>query len=296
MLNKLWNSFQPEKKEARVESLFDRAKLKMLADYFPIGRKLRYFPEYQREIVFSTIILGYRVNDHYLYSRDAVVMDGEGVPRGYAVEGGAVLAWDKLVKFQMLLPDTSDMERKLDYITRAELGRAGQFRQGNTITLVGDVVGRGVPTVDTRVERRQQLQTGPYADSSTILTTLDFATLGLADKRHKARVESGIRAGLFVTADGPGFDCVLGDFSDAALRLGIAAEGDVMPPLAQNAGVVVEFTLGLDETHAIRCKVFRREDNFCVVTLERIFRNGEFVKITAMDIMEIKTGLLNRHG
>jgi hypothetical protein len=72
MFKTLWNSLSSQKSaESRDEPAFDRDKLKMLVDYFPIGTKLRYYPEYQREIIFDTIIIAYRVNDQFIYSRDA---------------------------------------------------------------------------------------------------------------------------------------------------------------------------------------------------------------------------------
>jgi len=299
MFKKLWNSFQSDKPEQGGDAppLFDQAKLKMLADFFPIGKKVRYYPEYQHDIVFPTIVLAYRINDHYLYSRDSVLTDDAGTPTAFLVEGAGMVPWNKVIKFQLLLPDTSDLERKLDYFTRAELGRHGQFQQGNTLSLMGDSVGRGVPTVDTRVERRQVMRSGPYADSSTVLTTLDFDTLGLADKRLKQRVQTHVSAGLHIAVDGPPFVCILGDFSDNALRLTVANPGEVMPPMTSNETVVVSFSLdGEGADYAIRCTVFRREDDYCVVNLDRIFKSGEFQKIHAMDIMEIKTGLLNRHA
>jgi hypothetical protein len=37
-----------------------------------------------------------------------------------------------------MVPDTTDMERSLDYVRRASLGRNGQFVRGNAITLISD--------------------------------------------------------------------------------------------------------------------------------------------------------------
>jgi hypothetical protein len=280
--------------ESRRASAFDPAQLKMLANYFPIGRKLRYYPEYQREIVFQTIVIAYRVNDQFIYSRDAVLTNADGVPTGFALADKKNLALEKLTKFQILVPDTTDMERTLDYFTRAELGRAGQFRQGNAITLVAETSERGIPTVDTKVDRRQTMTVGPYADSSTILLTPDFDSLTLADKRQKQRVQTATPAELHFAADTPGFRCELADFSELMLRLNVRNGSEIMPAMTPEAVVMVDFQMGdAANVYRIRGKVFRRADDFCVIKLEHLYKNGTFEKIKMMDIIEIKTGLLN---
>jgi len=299
MLKTLWNSISPPKSAAPEEAaVFDRRKLKLLFEHFPIGKKLRYYPEYLRDIVLHTIIIAYRVNGHFLYAHDAVLLDDEGYPHGFLLAGDKILATEKVKTFQLLVPDTTEMELKLDYFTRAELGRAGQFRHGNVITLLTDSKGRGIPTVDTKVERRQVMNEGPYEDSSTIIVTPDLDSLTVADKRRKQRVETSIKADLYLGADAPSVPCILGDFSERFLRLRIADPAAIMPPMEPEERVVVEFDLG--ESSSLPCrfrgKVFRRVNDFCVIQIDQIFKYGEFQKINMMDIVEIKTGLLNQRS
>lgn len=297
MFKALWNSFASPKSDDGGDAgvgVLDRAKVKMLHEYFHIGRKLRYYPEYQREIVFDTFIVAYCVNGHFVYSRDAVLLDRDGFPTGFQIAGKKVLALEKVERFQLLVPDTTEMEKTLSYVTRAELGRAGQFRQGNAMTLVVETDDRAVPTVDTTVERRQVMKAGPYEGSSTVLVTPDFESLVLADKRRKQRVEAAVRAALYLAVDGLPFSCVLGDFSERSLRLQVPDASRVMPVMAPGSQVVIEFDLGdTSVVCRLRGKVFRRTDDFCVIDIEHLYRFGDFEKIRMMDIMEIKTGLLN---
>jgi hypothetical protein len=266
----------------------------MLAEYFPIGTKLRYYPEYQRDIVFDTIIIAYRVNDQFIYSRDAVLVDREGFPTGFRIGGKKVLAVDALEKFQILLPDTTEAEKTLSYVTRAELGRGGQFRIGNAVTLFVETDDRGIPTVDTMVDRRQTMNSGPFAGSATILVTPEFDSLALADKRRKQRVEAALGADLYLAVEGTPFHCVLGDFSERSLRLRTENAVRPMPPMEVGDIVVVEFFLGDTGTICrLRGRVFRRTDEFCVIDIEQVYKFGEFERIQAMDVMEITTTLLN---
>lgn len=281
---------------AAETSAFSAERLKMLTDCFPIGKKVRYYPEYQREIDFQTIVLAYRVNDQFVYSRDAVETDAEGRPIAFRTAERSVVTVSRLAKLQFLLPDTSDMERTLDYFTRAEIGSGGQFRLGNTITLVGDTVGRAIPTVDSSVDRRLTLRTGPFADSPTVLVSPELETLVMADQRQKQRVVTEIPAYLHLTADGAPFHCMLNDFSDVSLRLVALDAGRPMPELESERRVVVEFSAGeAQSAYRLRGKVFRRTEEFCVIDIEHLYRNGDFGKIKAMDILEIKSDLLNRH-
>lgn len=295
MFKTLWNSLSSQKPaESGEASLFDREKLKMLADYFPIGMKLRYYPEYQREIVFDTIIIAYRVNDQFIYSRDGVLLDGDGFPKGFRISANKMLPVAALQKFQLLLPDTTEAEKTLSYVTRAELGRGGQFRIGNAVTLFVETDNRGIPTIDTMVDRRQVMNTGPFADSPTILVTPEFDSLTLADKRRKQRVEAAIEADLYLSVSGEPYSCVLGDFSEHSLRLRAGDYGPPMPAMEIGAVVVVEFMLGEPGTICrLRGTVFRRTDQFCVLDIEQVYKFGDFEKIHAMDVMEITTTLLN---
>lgn len=299
MFKSFWNSLFGEPGGQVSAPRFDRNKVQMLIDHFPIGKKPRYFPEYRREIVFHTIVLAYRVNDQYLYSREMFLKDEDGQLSAFLMPDNKILPFDKLVKLQMLMPDTTEMEKKLDYMTRAEIGRTGQFGIGNSITLVAESIGRGIPTVDTRVERRQTMPDGPYANTSTILLTPDMATVELADKRKKSRVQAQalIYASLFLEEGEPPFGCILGDISDASIRLSVIQPGHVMPPMADKQPVTVEFNFGdVASTYRIGGQVFRREDDFCVINLDRIYRDGEFEKIKAMDVLEIKSDMMNRYS
>lgn len=293
MLKTLWQSLLAPKVAESVRASFDRAKLKMLAEHFPIGKKVRYYPEFHRNIVFHTIIIAYRVNDQFLYSRDAVVADSDGVPTGFRLDGNKVLPVEKLAKFQLLVPDTTEMERTLDYFTRAEIGRAGQFRQGNTITLVAEIAARGIPTVDTEVDRRQIMNSGPYEANSMVLITPDFGSLVLADQRRKQRVQTDIVADLYLETDAH-FRCVLGDFSESSLRLRTIDSGYTMPATEAGDKVIIVFSFGdVATSYRIKGQVFRPGTDSCVIQMEELYKDGEFAKIKMMDIMEIKTGLLN---
>lgn len=273
----------------------DRERLWLLDEHFPIGRKLRYFPEHHRDILFTTIVLGYRVNDHLLYSREAVTVDAAGKPQGFSVTGTtAFLPLAEVRRFELIVPDTSELERSLDYVRRASIGPAGQFHRGNTITLLGQPVRRGVPMLETRVERRTILKDGPYAHETLIFLAPDLDTLSVTDLRQKERIEADLPTDLYLAEDLPPLRCRLVDFSDVALRLR-PPEGGTLPPMAAGDRIVVVLRFA---EHALDYRfkgtVLRADAMHAVVRLTQLYKDDAFVRLSLLDLLEIKAALLNR--
>jgi hypothetical protein len=297
MLKALWQSFTSSDSDSQDgAAVFDRAQVKLFNEHFPIGKKLRYYPENHRQFFFRTIVIAYSINNQVLCARDAILYDDEGFPKGFQDAAGKLVSFDKWHTFQLLLPDTTEMENQLDYFTRADLGRGGQFCKGNIITLIGEVVDKCVPMLETTVNGHRVMPDGPYADTPAILVTPDFDTLVLADRRKKQRVKCTLAAKLHYANDSAVFACTLRDISEVTLCLGVNDAKSSMPPLNAKQVVTAEFSLDLDgeaTTYKIRGKVFHWGEDFCVVEIEQLYRDGKFVKVTLMDIVEIKTGLLN---
>jgi hypothetical protein len=195
-----------------------------------------------------------------------------------------------------MVPDTTDMERSLDYIRRASLGRNGQFVRGNAITLIAAVCRQGIPSVDTQVDSRILMKSGPFADNQMVLLSPDFDTLAIADQRKKARVQGRIPARLYLKEDAPAVACLLGDFSDLSLRL-VPAPGQALPALKPNDKVTVVLDLGdAASGYRLRGGVFRSAPEACVIRLRQLYKDGDYAALKTMDVLEIKTGLLNLHG
>lgn len=300
MLKTLWNSVRPprgpdEKDGSARRTGIDAAKLKILTEFFPIGRKLRYYPEFQQDIVFDTLIVAYCVNDRFIYSRDAIEMDGNGNPATFMIgEERFELPLSRVKQFQLLVPDTSEMEKTLDYHRRAIIGRARQFLKGNAITLMANAGARGVSTVDTQVARQIAIKEGPYTNSKMILLDPAFDTLSVSDQRRKARVKTRVPVDLYLNRDEPPFSCVLGDFSESSMRLRVGENPHAMPALAEGFAVTIAIDLGeAAKTYWIKGWVLRRATDSCVIQFEELYKDGEFLRFNLMDTLELKTGLLN---
>lgn len=75
------------------------------------------------------------------------------------------------------------------------------------------------------------------------------------------------------------------------------APGKALPPMKQNDKVAVVIDFGdAASTYRIRGVVFRIAADSCVIKLKQLYKDGDFSPIKTMDVLEIKTGLLNLSG
>ncbi len=297
MLDKLITRLRHPGSVAAVgASVQDPAQLALLFRHFPVGARLTYFVEQRRELQFSTLILGYRINGHDLYAQDAIELDDDDLPCAFRVDGRTGIPLARVAKLRLLLPDTSAHQGKLDYVTRGELGRDGHLSKGVTLTLRAKSLGRGVPIVETIVDRKETLADGPFAGQGTVLVEPDLEMIRVVDNRRKPRVRSSVDATLFHGEPAPiaATPCRLADFSDETLRL--RAKAGALPALKSGATVEVEFKVETSaEPYRVRGKLQRQSEQGAVVRFAELLlpATTTWRKVEMLDVLEIKTALLN---
>lgn len=276
----------------------DLDQIRTLIEFFPIGKRLQYYPEFKKEIVFETFVVAYCVNGHFVYSAEAIERDALGVPTAFhagANEQRIPVAGLKL--FQLLVPDTSDLEMKLDYQRRALIGRGRQFNKGNYISLTSNAGGKGVSTVDTEVAKQIVLPDGPYAHTNMILLTPELQTLAVTDQRRKARAKTCVPV-MVSLADGKlAGPCTIVDMSDDAVRLRVRDRDATMPAMRPGDEVILDVDLGEGKRrYTIKGAVLRRSPETCSVMLKGLLMDGKFGSFGPLDFLELKAGLLNYGG
>ncbi len=275
----------------------DILRIKMLIDFFPIGKKLRYYPEFKQEIVFDTLVLAYCVNGHFVYSADAVERDGDGVPTAFHSDSDSVRTpAGRLTSFQLLVPDTSDLEAKLDYDRWAQIGRGRQFTVGNCISLIANAGGKGVSTIDTVVAKPVDLAEGPYAHRPMVLLTPDFDTLAVSDQRRKSRTRLNAPVALILPEKAVSGPCLIVDISEDELRIRVRERGTPMPAMQRGDVIFIDTHTGVDEAqrrYFLKASVIRRAAETCVIRLHGQIKAGQLIALTALDLLELKAGLLN---
>ena len=274
---------------------FQLARIRTLIEFFPIGKKLRYYPEFKQDIVFDTLILAYCVNGSYVYSSDSIDRDAEGNPTFFRVgENELRLSVSALKLFQLLVPDTSHLEMKLDYQRRALIGRGRQFNKGNYISLISNAGGKGVSTLDTEVAQQIEMPDGPYARTNMILLTPELTSLSVTDQRRRSRTKINAPVTLSLPEDKFSGPCTIVDISDGEVRIRVRERGTTMPAMQAGEIVFIETELGAAERrYLIKGSVIRRSTETCVIHLEGQFNEGRFSNFSPLDLLELKSGLLN---
>ncbi|HJW03723.1 MAG TPA: PilZ domain-containing protein [Azospira sp.] len=275
---------------------FTLEQFKELTEFFPIGKKLRYFPDYKKDIVFDTLLVAYCVNGQFLYSWESVEVDEEGMPQAFRVgDRQTRIKLVDVVQFQLLVPDTSDLELTLDYDRRAQLGRGRQFLKGNDITLIANAGVKGVATVDTQVAKQLILKDGPYANTKLVLLTPDLDDITVTDQRRQARAKACVPVTLTWREHQLRGPCTLVDMSESAVRVRIRDGESPLPPLKPGDRVMLDINLGGDEEqhYTIQGSIFRRTVEACVITIEGAIKDGRLSMLTPLELLELKASLLN---
>ena len=270
----------------------DLDRIRTLIEFFQIGKKLRYYPEFKQDIVFDTLVVAYCVNGH---SMESIARDPEGYPTAFHtgdIKDHTPVA--KLKEFLLLVPDTSDLEMKLDYHRRALIGRGRQFNKGNYITLISNAGGRGVSTLDTEVAKQTVLPDGPYAHMKMILLAPELHTLVVTDQRKKSRTRTYAPVTISLPAGQFSGPCTIVDISEGEVRIRVRDRGTTMPLMHKGEQVVIDIELGEAEKHyTIQGSVIRRSAETCVFHLAGQYADGKLNSFSALDLLELKAALLN---
>ncbi|MFT3961874.1 PilZ domain-containing protein [Propionivibrio sp.] len=272
----------------------DLGRIRTLIEFFPIGKKLRYYPEFNKDIVLDTLVVAYCANGHFVYAMESIETDRDGLPTVFRGDEDKVrLPATGLRTFQMLVPDTSDLEMKLDYLRRAQISRNGQFSAGNNISLISNAGVKGVSTVNTEVAKQVVLRDGPYAQMNMVLLTPDLNTLAVTDQRRKPRTRINVPVTALLPAENYTGECTLVDISDAEVRIRLGERGAV-PAIHEGDAMIVDIRLGeAERRYSVKGSVVRRSAETCVLGLDGQIREGRLVPFAPLDLLELKAGLLN---
>lgn len=286
-----------EGRQGGAADALDLAWLAEIVRFFPIGDRISYYPEYQKEIALESIVLGYGINKHLIYSPVDIRFRQNA---GHDVLHLTVDGYEKVVseveKFCLLIPFNRDDETKLDYVRRAELGPHGAFRRNNTITLVAYSNGGALSSIDTTVRRILPLENGIYAGNEIVMLDVDPDSLTLTDKRQQHRLPTCLPAELAI-GDGPAYPCTLLDFSNEFVQLQFEKINPSLSALTEYRRLTLAFNIDHDRSvkkYRLEGVMYRRTDATLVMRLLGIYKDGKPVPLGLMDILDIKSNLL-RH-
>jgi len=270
------------------------AGLTELFRYFPLGEKIRYYPEYQKKGALETIVLGYSVNGQFVFSPIDIgyQQDVERDVLRLTVDGQERLV-PEVERFSLLIPFNQEDENKRDYGRRAELGPRGPFRRRNTITLLACSTGGTLSQLDTEVHKVLPLTDGIYAGHEVVVLDVLPSSLTLTDQRQHYRLQTELPANLSIR-DGETHQCTLLDFSEGSVRLQFAEMTADIMALTEFRRLKLSFnveTADKGKAYALEGVMYRKTDNRLVMKLQGIYKDGKVEPLGLVDILDIKASL-----
>ena len=290
MLSSLWKSWSGEDKE---QGKLDAERLTQLVKSWPIGSKTSYYPEYLADINLETMILGYEVNDIQIYDRDRVSIPDGGAAQFHLVDSDESVSAANLNSFALIVPDTSELEKTLDYNSKAVIGRSGQFVRGNSITLVSPATDKGTPIIDTSVLRRTIVRQGYYQNYKVVALDPILHTLTHKEHRQKQRIELSLSCSILIPEDSQsGTDGTLIDYSESCIGVVLSQElpNDAVP----SEGMPVRVNLpipAMDRIVELSGEIYTvRSNGTLVIKLLGIRKTDNFENLTLVDRLDLRAG------
>lgn len=276
-----------------VDEPLELPQINELIQHYPIGEKVRYYPEFQKDGALDTLILGYSINGYFVYS-PMEIRSTAAVLRLFAGEKRTLIT--ELESFSLLIPFNPDDDNKRDYVRRAELGPRGPFRRHNTITLTANSDDGILCHLDTLVRKIMPVSGGIYAGHQVVLLDVIPSTLALTDQRQHYRVNTCLPATLSLR-DGGTYACTLRDFAEQSVQLNLEETAEELEGLSEFRRLTLCFDLGSE--HQPKCfeldgSMYRKSDGRLVMKLQGIYKNGKLENLGLVDILDIKASLL-RH-
>ncbi len=262
-----------------------------LIQHFPIGDKVRYYPEYQKDSALDTLILGYAVNGFFIYS-PLEIRSTPGVLRIFAGDEHKLIT--ELESFCLLIPFNPDDENKRGHVHRAELGPRGPFRRLNTITLSANAEHGVLSHLDTRVRAIVPVAEGVYAGHQVVLLDVIPSTLTFTDKRQHYRLNTRLPATLSVR-DGNSYACTLLDFAEQSMQLQLDESDEELDALSEFRRLTLRIDLGSEmqpKVFELGGSLYRKSGDNMVMRLQGIVKNGKLENLGLVDILDIKSSLL----
>jgi len=246
-------------------------------------------------MVMQSIILGYEINGHHIYSQNQFKLSTTNSGTAKL----SILCEDnnhdclQVNSFCILLPSNTGEENKLDYPSKASLGRGGQFRNGNNITLIARQANHGIITLESSVRESIQPKDGYYRGHRLALLEIFSPDLLFRDQRTHHRIKTRLPIQLQTSEDGKAYPCLLSDYSELHAQIKFGTESSLLKQLKEKQTIII--TLKLEQSHrtfVIAASVMRKQQSSIVINMEKTFQNGKFVPFELIDALDIKASLL----
>lgn len=270
--------------------------IKQIIDHFAIGDRIKYSIEYEQHSKLETIIIGYKLDDYFVFTNNDIRFDGDDSnPQLLLKTGEGEIALRHFSTFQIMLPGDLKEEVKLDYVTRANMGTRGQFGLNKVLTLYAIKNNRLCVSIDSVVRRNLVLSKGVHSGRQVALLELVLRSYEMIDQRKNFRLETSIEAILEDNSSGECYQCTMRDFSEQALRLRLDQQFAAIGERLAAGEQAVVIRLQLSDRHAptvLQAQPLRREGSDLIMRVEAIEQPQGFIDYQMIDALDLKIAIL----
>jgi hypothetical protein len=282
--------------EVQPQSRITIADVEKLLRCFPIGVRLKYYPEYSESVKFDTLILAYVFDETLVYSNNSISFPkGEGESEILLATEGGEQRISNLDGFHFLVPRITRIE--LDYKGDEEVSAQkpiNDFARGNTITLVNKMLNGKVPQIDTTVTRVTVLADGCYAKRQVAYLQPSPETFAMSDKREFVRIYVNIPARLYETPESESHACTILDYSEGFLRVDLAAHDPLWDNLSKKSQIFISVDLQLQsQIIMMQASVRRIQGDQVLLALTHILKGQQFKELDSIDKLELKASIFD---
>ena len=281
---------------AEEQPSYDPRDLAGCMRHFEIGCNISYYPEARNDMKVESLILGYSINCNLVFSHKDIKVGEDALclrdPEPLTI------GLDEIEHFCYILPRQD--RREIDWALREGESDAAtskcinDFARNALITISKNSDEGGVPTLDTVVRRSQLLREGPYINQAVSFLEPNVDSFTFIDRRQHCRIKCCIPVKLRCGKEKPLLDCVIHDFSERHLRIGPAADDNSLKKLYRGQHLVVVIELdGGHKRFVMNGTITRKLVGDVVVMLKGILHAEQFVEISPITELEIKSALIN---
>lgn len=273
------------------------ANVRRIIDSVPLGARIRHHAEFDENSVLDGLVLGYGFDGNFVFLKNQVSFtDSEASPEiqlTTSEQRGGGIAYRSIESFQLLIPSDTGEERKLDYDSRASIGRNGPFSKGAYLTVIS--LGNGAENLRMActVEKRMVLETGPHRGLQVAVLNVQLGTIENYEPRAQSRVET--RTPVTICYDGS--DTVMPafilDVSEFFLRVALDPEDREWPKLADKSFALIALKPWPNKPMLkLKCHFIRDAGGERVFEIDQQFKQGKYITFEMLDAIELKIALM----
>ncbi len=297
-LNRQTAGSNKERAAGAARQALDSERIVEIMACFPIGGKVRYYPEHRKDLVLESLIIAYGINNYLVYTQNDIHVErpedgGDAPPRILLDDDWKDVTVNTIYSFCFVMPDAGLSDKDLDYVSKVALKTGGWFQRGEQFTLMSVFTQRGVPHIDARIRKNVLLKEGYYAHHSVVVMEVLPDTLHHVDQRQHCRIRTQVPVRLYLSEDGEPHGCVLVDFTESCFKLRVEGLAGLERQLAVRRTVIVAVDLPAQmRSFILKGRILRRDEAHVVVSLKSRLVDGQFEDMDLLAAIDLKASLL----